>query len=187
MEGRLKNMGKCITWVQQELWSNHYKTEVQVKITSISYGINCIFLIRVRANLPKICVSPRMQLHSEIWVPAQRRTILCQYGENMNSVQYAGCMSLLCIPIIYWYVYLRLLLWGCIPGLILSLRSANERRSHFVTTSLIGWVQAWGHWIRAVYIFAHPGEVRVSRTHKQCVCVNSLLPSDAILWRQHIV
>ena len=27
-------------------------------------------------------------------------------------------------------------------GMILGLRSANERRSYFVTTSLIGWVQA---------------------------------------------
>ena len=30
-----------------------------------------------------------------------------------------------------------------IPGLILGLRPANESRCYFVTTSLIGWVQAW--------------------------------------------
>ena len=30
-----------------------------------------------------------------------------------------------------------------ISGLILVLRPANERRRYFVTTSLIGWVQAW--------------------------------------------
>ena len=30
----------------------------------------------------------------------------------------------------------------CNPGLILSLRTANERRRYFVTTSLIGWAQA---------------------------------------------
>ena len=30
----------------------------------------------------------------------------------------------------------------CTPGLILGLRPANERRRYFVTTSLIGWVQA---------------------------------------------
>ena len=29
-----------------------------------------------------------------------------------------------------------------ITGLILGLRQANERRRYFVTTSLIGWVQA---------------------------------------------
>ena len=29
-----------------------------------------------------------------------------------------------------------------IPGLILDLRPANERRRYFVTTSLIGWAQA---------------------------------------------
>ena len=30
---------------------------------------------------------------------------------------------------------------GCITGLILGLRKANERRRYFVTTSLIGWSQ----------------------------------------------
>ena len=33
-------------------------------------------------------------------------------------------------------------LLGSIPGLILVLRPANERRRYFVTTSLIGWVHA---------------------------------------------
>ena len=28
------------------------------------------------------------------------------------------------------------------PGLILGLRTANERRRYFVTTSLIGWAKA---------------------------------------------
>ena len=28
-------------------------------------------------------------------------------------------------------------------GLLLGLRPANERRRYFVTSSLIGWVQAW--------------------------------------------
>ena len=28
-------------------------------------------------------------------------------------------------------------------GLILGLRPANERRRYFVTTSFIGWMQAW--------------------------------------------
>ena len=32
---------------------------------------------------------------------------------------------------------------GICTGLILSLRPANERRRYFVTTSLIGWAQAW--------------------------------------------
>ena len=30
-------------------------------------------------------------------------------------------------------------------GMILGLRPANERRRYFVTTSLIGWAQAWNH------------------------------------------
>ena len=30
-----------------------------------------------------------------------------------------------------------------ITGLILGLCQANERRRYFVTTSLIGWAQAW--------------------------------------------
>ena len=34
------------------------------------------------------------------------------------------------------YVYAELISW-----LILGLRSANERRRYYVTTSLIGWVQ----------------------------------------------
>ena len=33
---------------------------------------------------------------------------------------------------------------GDYAGLILGLRSANERRRYFVTTSLIGWVEAYG-------------------------------------------
>ena len=32
--------------------------------------------------------------------------------------------------------------WGTIVGLILGLRPANERWPYFVTTFLIGWVQA---------------------------------------------
>ena len=32
--------------------------------------------------------------------------------------------------------------WDPFPGLILGLRSSNERRCHFVTTSLIRWMQA---------------------------------------------
>ena len=32
-----------------------------------------------------------------------------------------------------------------IPGLILGLQPANERRCYFVTTSLIGWVQTYNH------------------------------------------
>ena len=35
-----------------------------------------------------------------------------------------------------------------IPGLILGLRTANERRRYFVTPFLIGWAQAKNqHWI----------------------------------------
>ena len=32
-----------------------------------------------------------------------------------------------------------------LPGLILGLHPANERRCYFVTTSLIGWVQVYNH------------------------------------------
>ena len=42
-----------------------------------------------------------------------------------------GCFS--CLPILVQYG---------ISGLILGLRPAHERRRQFVTTSLIGWVQA---------------------------------------------
>ena len=58
------------------------------------------------------------------------------------------CEVLLCYVIHQFYLYFSGLFyyyWGnhmINPGLILSLCPANKRRCHFVTTFLIGWVQA---------------------------------------------
>ena len=41
------------------------------------------------------------------------------------------------------------------PGLILGLRPASDRRCYFVTTSLIGWVQAWNQPWGLLYSRSH--------------------------------
>ena len=43
----------------------------------------------------------------------------------------------------------------CIPGLILGLRPANERRRYFVTTSLIGWEQSSHQSCNRLMFFSH--------------------------------
>ena len=41
-----------------------------------------------------------------------------------------------------------------LPGLILGLRLANERRCYFIMTSLIGWVPAWNQsWLQVSWYF----------------------------------
>ena len=51
------------------------------------------------------------------------------------------------------------------PGLILGLHPANERRCYFVTTSLIGWVQAWNqHWIHNVFTSSGGSKFKIKRS-----------------------
>ena len=48
------------------------------------------------------------------------------------------------IPDGFWTNYMeKLEIWHMIVGLLLGLHPAIERRRYFVTTSLIGWAQAW--------------------------------------------
>ena len=73
-------------------------------------------------------------------------------------------------------------------GLILGLRPANERRSSFVTTSLIGWAQAWNQpWDRYLqrFLWNYP-QVNDTRPHWWLVNIgsgNGLLPSWDIAQR----
>ena len=91
-------------------------------------------------------------------------------------------------PLVYLYyqllaniyvTYLLKHLW--LPGLILGLRQANERRSYFVTTSLIGWVRAHNqlcllHW----YTSTH------SHLDKMAT-ISQTIFSSASLWLESLV
>ena len=80
------------------------------------------------------------------WISGQQRVLrwLPQLHYISKSVLHHRSISLCkskCIVIfniIYARVFFFFHFYGCITGLILGLREANERRRYFVTTSLIG-------------------------------------------------
>ena len=74
-------------------------------------------------------------------------------------------------------------------GLIPGLRLANERRRYFVTTSLIGWAQAWNRWCAPEQTVKQTIGTPVTRRYRErtvlhflCGMAWSIYPYSSGLW-----
>ena len=90
--------------------------------------------VKCRSSLYKINCRNHLDAGSILVTLVQHRSVSCAYH-----------LAALLLFMIVWlnqelFAFTSLV---CIPGLIIGLRPANERRCYFATTALIGLAQAW--------------------------------------------